>query len=195
MGTIFTQFCPCSLETKVGPPDHTAVFPTTCSHNNLKKSDMLIKAVLWPQKAPAVFMPDIRDTQLDPMSLFIWLSILHFLIQQELHPLLLGSLSPRIFVFYLVFFFFSVLSSLGLYRIVRAFSSFDAWALEHAGSVAAAQSCFIACGISVPWPGIEPMSPALEDRFLTTESPGKSSTHMCLYPSQSSLCPRPIFVK
>ena len=28
--------------------------------------------------------------------------------------------------------------------------------------------------ILVPWPGIEPASPALEGRFLTTEPPGKS---------------------
>ena len=32
----------------------------------------------------------------------------------------------------------------------------------------------VACGILVPRPGIEPMSPALEVRFLTTEPPGKS---------------------
>ena len=56
----------------------------------------------------------IRDTHLDPMSLFIWLFILRFLIQLDLHPLLLGSLSPNIF-----FFLFSVLATLGLYRIVR----------------------------------------------------------------------------
>ena len=30
------------------------------------------------------------------------------------------------------------------------------------------------CGISVPGPGIEPASPALEGRFLTTGPPGKS---------------------
>ena len=31
-----------------------------------------------------------------------------------------------------------------------------------------------ACGILVPWPGIEPTSPALEGGFLTTGPPGKS---------------------
>ena len=35
-------------------------------------------------------------------------------------------------------------------------------------------SCPAACGILVPRPGIEPMSPALEGRFLTTGPPGKS---------------------
>ena len=48
--------------------------------------------------------------------------------------------------------------------------------LENAGSVA------VVCGLSCPWaygslvpqPGIQPMSPALEDGFLTTGPPGKS---------------------
>ena len=31
------------------------------------------------------------------------------------------------------------------------------------------------CGILVPWPGIEPMSPALEGRVWTTGAPGKST--------------------
>ena len=34
--------------------------------------------------------------------------------------------------------------------------------------------CPIACGILVPCPGIVPMPPALEGRFLSTGSPGKS---------------------
>ena len=47
----------------------------------------------------------------------------------------------------------------------------------HAGfSLVAAHrlSCPTACRILVPCPGIEPMSPALEGRFLTTGPPGKS---------------------
>ena len=31
-----------------------------------------------------------------------------------------------------------------------------------------------ACGVLVPWPGIEPVSPALQGGFLTTGPPGKS---------------------
>ena len=44
------------------------------------------------------------------------------------------------------------------------------------GSVVIAHrlSCSVACGILVPWPGIEPMSFALQGRFLTTGSSGKS---------------------
>ena len=35
-------------------------------------------------------------------------------------------------------------------------------------------SCPMACGILVPWPGIEPMSPALQSRLLISGPPGKS---------------------
>ena len=35
-------------------------------------------------------------------------------------------------------------------------------------------SCPAACGILVPWPGIEPVSPELKGKFLTTVPPGKS---------------------
>ena len=35
-------------------------------------------------------------------------------------------------------------------------------------------SCPVAWGILVPWPGAEPISPALEGGFLTTGPPGKS---------------------
>ena len=36
-----------------------------------------------------------------------------------------------------------------------------------------------ACGILIPQPGIEFMSPALEGRFLNTAPPGKSLTPYC----------------
>ena len=47
---------------------------------------------------------------------------------------------------------------------------------EHATSVAAAQglSFFTACGILVPQPETEPMSPALQGRFLTAGPPEQS---------------------
>ena len=53
-------------------------------------------------------------------------------------------------------------------------SSCGTWAPEHAGSVVVAcgLSCSMACGISVPWPGIEPAFPTLEGGFLTTGPPG-----------------------
>ena len=35
-------------------------------------------------------------------------------------------------------------------------------------------SCPEPQGILIPWPGIEPISPALEVKFLTTGPPGKS---------------------
>ena len=40
--------------------------------------------------------------------------------------------------------------------------------------VARGLSCPTACGILLPQPGIEPVSPALEGRFFTTGPPGKS---------------------
>ena len=40
--------------------------------------------------------------------------------------------------------------------------------------VAHGLSCPAACGVLVPWPGIEPASPALEGGFFTTGPPGKS---------------------
>ena len=51
---------------------------------------------------------------------------------------------------------------------------------ECAGSVVAAYglSCPEACGILVPRPGIEPVSPALEGGFLTTGPPGKSPVYV-----------------
>ena len=60
-----------------------------------------------------------------------------------------------------------------------------AWAqeLQHTGIVAWSlaqlprhwHSCPVAGGIQAPRPGIEPMSPALEGRFLTTGPTGASS--------------------
>ena len=48
--------------------------------------------------------------------------------------------------------------------------------------VALRLSCLSVCGISVPQPGIEPESPALEGGFLTTGSPGKSQkTFLLVY--------------
>ena len=35
-------------------------------------------------------------------------------------------------------------------------------------------SCSVMCGNLVPWPGIEPITPALQSRFFPTGPPGKS---------------------
>ena len=50
-------------------------------------------------------------------------------------------------------------------------------------------SCSVVCGILVPRPGIEPMSPVLADGFLSTGPPGKSlgSDFKALWP-QLMLC-------
>ena len=67
------------------------------------------------------------------------------------------------------------LSSCGM----RVFS----FLLRRASSVVVARglSCTAACGISVPRPGVDTMSPALEGRFLTTGPPGKSLLSCFLY--------------
>ena len=55
------------------------------------------------------------------------------------------------------------------------FSSCGIWAPELTGSVVAAVGGrSTACRILVHWPRIEPTSPALQGRFLTTEPPGES---------------------
>lgn len=48
--------------------------------------------------------------------------------------------------------------------------------LRRVGSVAAelGLSCFMACGVLVPPPGIKPATPAFQGRFLTVGPPGKS---------------------
>ena len=46
-------------------------------------------------------------------------------------------------------------------------------------------SCPLACGIFVPGSGIEPMSSALQGRFLTTGPPGKSLSNVFLNKSYS----------
>ena len=60
--------------------------------------------------------------------------------------------------------------------VVHRLSSCGTRALEHVDSVVVARGlgCPMACGMLVPQPGIKPMSPALESRFLTTGPPGKS---------------------
>ena len=62
----------------------------------------------------------------------------------------------------------SSLQALGVLRVSRP--------PERAGSVVVngVLSCPAACGILVPQPEMEPMSPALEGRFLTTGPCGKS---------------------
>ena len=58
-----------------------------------------------------------------------------------------------------------------------------AWAPERVGSLVVARrlSCPTACGILVPWPGIEPASTALQDGFLTTGPPGKPLELIFIY--------------
>ena len=66
---------------------------------------------------------------------------------------------------------------------MHGLSKRGAWALEHSGSLTAAHrlSCPEACGILVPQPGIQLMSPALlQGGFLTSGPPVKSQEHFIL---------------
>ena len=57
----------------------------------------------------------------------------------------------------------------------RGLSSCSMRALGHAGFSSCGVRAWLLCGMwDLPGPGIEPMSPALADRFLTTVPPGKS---------------------
>ena len=66
--------------------------------------------------------------------------------------------------------------------VARGIFCFSTWTpvvahgCRECGSLYAALvlSCFTACGILVPQPGIQPISPALPSRFLTTGPPEKS---------------------
>ena len=75
-----------------------------------------------------------------------------------------------------------------IFIAARRLCSWGTWALECEGSVVAVHGlcCFSARGILVPRPGIKPLSPALQDVFLTTGPPGKSLLWF-LEPSISAL--------
>ena len=79
---------------------------------------------------------------------------------------------------------FSLLKYLFIYLTVSGFScgtwdlhcsvwDLSLWCVDSVIAVHGL-SCFAACGILLPWPGIKPPSPALQGRFLTTGPPGKS---------------------
>ena len=58
--------------------------------------------------------------------------------------------------------------------VARGFSSCGLWALERRLSCCSARAQLLHGMWDLPAPGLEPMSPALAGRFLTTVPPGKS---------------------
>ena len=68
-------------------------------------------------------------------------------------------------------------------RLGSVFCGTWALSLRRVNSVVVAWrlSCPAACGILVPWSGIESVSPALESRFFTTGPPGKSCETVIWY--------------
>ena len=87
-------------------------------------------------------------------------------------------LFPQMFFF----FFFNILF-IWLLRVLVAASSIVVWASL---VVTLGLSCSEACGISVPWPRVEPLSPALHGWFPATEPPGKPPSNI-LYMSENQL--------
>ena len=59
----------------------------------------------------------------------------------------------------------------GLHCIIQGLSLLCVDSIGRVNSVAAevGLNCSQACGVLVPWSGTEPMSPALQGRFLTTD--------------------------
>ena len=73
----------------------------------------------------------------------------------------------------------------GIFTAVHGLSSCGTWAPACMGSEVAVYrvSCSMICGILVPQPGIEPKSPELQGRFLTTWWSGKSWLVMLFFPA------------
>ena len=70
--------------------------------------------------------------------------------------------------------------------VARGLSSCGLRALEHSLSSCGAQALLLRGMWDLPRPGIEPMSPALAGRFLTTAPPGKSHS-LCLYTKSDAM--------
>ena len=61
--------------------------------------------------------------------------------------------------------------------VARGLSSCGLWALERRLSSCGTRAQLLRSMWDLPGPGLEPMSPALAGRFLTTAPPGKPSPH------------------
>ena len=85
-----------------------------------------------------------------------------------------GSTSDQNFVFFLIYIYFwcepFLKSFIEFVTILLLFYVLVFWLR-------------VACGILAPWPGIEPVPPALEGEVLTTGPPGKSPDQRWIAPS------------
>ena len=89
--------------------------------------------------------------------------------------------------------FFYIFSDLLHWVLVLSYESFVAahrFSSCDASSVVVTRgiSCSSTCGILVPQPGIKPVSPALQGRFLTTGPPGKSLIHIVVQQTLTQYC-------
>ena len=132
-------------------------------------------------------------------SIYIWL-ILSFLLFLLCPTCVSLTIFSRCLLLAVLFEILSLKKNIYIYIFIRLFlvlvvvprflavgawllSSYSLWAPEHGVSVVVLCGliCPMACGILVPWPGIEPTLPALEGRFLTTGPPGKSPPFLSLF--------------
>ena len=105
-----------------------------------------------------------------------------------------------------IFFFFFNLAASGVLVAAHEAATASCGVSPRASQALAVTrglSCTVACGIFVPWPGIESASSALQGKFLTTGPPGRwcffktssklvgwsRSCHLFLTTRLSHLCP------
>ena len=94
-------------------------------------------------------------------------------------------------IFFFLFFFF--FATLGLHCCAQAFSSHGSQALECWLSIDSAPVLLLHGMWDLPGPGMEPDSPALAGRFLTTGPPGRSCRTFLNPQSQFHICRIRIF--
>ena len=157
----------------------------------------------WPSSVPLLLQPlpcSLKNAVMNTSWRCGWHFILHTVYRKapshfQLFPLL--SVIPKSLhstwcnCFFCFFFFYYLFILLCRILAVACRIFIASWGIFHwsaqtlcsgtrapecAGSVVVTGglSCSTACGILVPWPGIEPSSPALQSWFLTTGPPGKS---------------------
>ena len=71
--------------------------------------------------------------------------------------------------------------------VARRLSSCGSWALERRLSSCSAQALLLRGMWNLPGPGLEPVSPALADGFLTTVPPGKPCTSALIIKEKGTL--------
>ena len=84
---------------------------------------------------------------------------------------------------------YSLVKAPGLLFVVASLVAEHRFQGSEASVAASGLSCTVACGVLVPRPGIEPVSPELAGGFSTTGPPGKSQEKFFIYLIASSGVP------